>query len=103
MLARCLSAPPPDPVAEHQVRPYATRTAALSSCLQVVMPKPSTKSYYDFVVEQLRCELHGVFIDDTGSPGLRTGSEELHPERKSWVAVVILRTQLPDLDRKSVV
>lgn len=30
---------------------------------------------------------YGVFIDDTGSPGLMTPG--LHPQRKSWVAVLV--------------
>jgi hypothetical protein len=61
------------------------------------MPDIATKTYDDFVAEQLRGELNGVFIDDTGSPGLACGSEGPHPERKSWVAVVIPRTQLPQV------
>lgn len=37
---------------------------------------------------QLRTGRHyGVFIDDTGSPGLKTPG--LHEQRKSWVAVIV--------------
>ena len=37
---------------------------------------------------ELRSGRHyGVFIDDTGSPGLRTPG--LHEQRKSWVAVIV--------------
>lgn len=32
---------------------------------------------------------YGVFIDDTGSPGMPNTPAGLHPDRKSWVAVVI--------------
>lgn len=38
---------------------------------------------------------YGVFIDDTGSPGLET--KKLHPERKSWVAVVVPPKQMPEV------
>lgn len=52
-------------------------------------------------LEQMLCEFergthYGVFIDDTGSPGLATGSE-LHPERKSWVATIIAPEQMPEV------
>jgi hypothetical protein len=44
--------------------------------------------YSDFL-SQLRAGLfHGVFVDDTGSPGLSTAGQHLHPERKTWVAVI---------------
>jgi hypothetical protein len=41
-------------------------------------------------------EVAGVFIDDTGSPGLQTSSG-LSPDRKSWVSVVVPRTQMPEM------
>jgi hypothetical protein len=31
----------------------------------------------------------GIFVDDTGSPGLSATPDHLHPMRKSWVAVVV--------------
>jgi hypothetical protein len=31
----------------------------------------------------------GVFVDDTGSPGMANTPAKLHPDRKSWVAVVV--------------
>lgn len=31
----------------------------------------------------------GIFIDDTGSPGQKTQSNHLHPDRKTWVAVLL--------------
>lgn len=64
------------------------------------MPPVRNQSYQDFVNEQIRGEVHGVFIDDTGSPGLANRAEGLHPELKSWVAVVIPRTQLPEIWRQ---
>ncbi|NLY01698.1 MAG: DUF3800 domain-containing protein [Rhodopirellula sp.] len=36
----------------------------------------------------------GVFIDDTGSPGMANTPAKLHPNRKSWVAVVVPPTQV---------
>lgn len=44
--------------------------------------------YADFLSELRQGTRYGVFIDDTGSPGLSPASH-LHPERKSWVAVVM--------------
>ena len=44
--------------------------------------------YADFLSELRQGRYYGIFVDDTGSPGL-THSSHLHPERKSWVAVVI--------------
>lgn len=48
--------------------------------------------YQDFVDEQRAGLIHGVFIDDTGSPGLQDTPNHLHPKRKSWVAVVVPRS-----------
>src|SRR5205823_12043289 len=36
----------------------------------------------------------GVFIDDTGSPGMPNTPAKLHPDRKSWVAVIVLPAQI---------
>ena len=47
-----------------------------------------------------RGDVNGVFIDDTGSPGLATKSANLHPERKSWIAVLVPRAHLPDVMRQ---
>jgi hypothetical protein len=45
---------------------------------------------------ELRSGRHyGVFIDDTGSPGLRTPG--LHEQRKSWVAVIVPPHQVADV------
>ena len=50
--------------------------------------KPSFR-YQEFVDEQRAGRVHGVFIDDTGSPGLSKIPNHLHPARKSWVAVIV--------------
>jgi hypothetical protein len=42
----------------------------------------------------------GVFIDDTGSPGYKSTPEHLHPERKTWVGVVIPAAQMADVARE---
>jgi len=39
---------------------------------------------------------YGIFIDDTGSPGTPTNSS-LHPERKTWVAVVVPPHLVPEV------
>lgn len=53
------------------------------------------------VDEMLDGSVYGVFIDDTGSDGLRDPPPNLRPGRRSWVAVVVppesLRTVLPEL------
>ena len=45
--------------------------------------------YQDFVDQQRAGAMHGVFVDDTGSPGLPNTPPNLHPSRKSWVAVLV--------------
>jgi len=49
----------------------------------------SRYSLEEFIADLRRGQLHGVFIDDTGSPGLTASTPHLHPERKSWIAVVV--------------
>lgn len=53
--------------------------------------------YRDFLAELNSGRQYGVFIDDTGSPGLHSGAPNLHPERKSWVGVVIPPNQILDV------
>jgi hypothetical protein len=53
--------------------------------------------YQDFVDEQRAGRIHGVFVDETGSPGLRDTPKHLHPERKSWVAVVVPRSTIAEV------
>lgn len=38
---------------------------------------------------------YGIFIDDSGSPGLAIGT--LHPERKTWVSVIIPPFQINEV------
>jgi Protein of unknown function (DUF3800) len=53
--------------------------------------------YQDFVDEQRSGRIHGVFVDDTGSPGLEGTPAHLHPQRKSWVAVVVPRSEIAEI------
>lgn len=53
--------------------------------------------YQDFVNEQRLGKIHAVFIDDTGSPGLQDTPSNLHPDRKTWVAVVVPKTQIAEV------
>jgi hypothetical protein len=43
----------------------------------------------DFLNDLRIGRYHGVFIDDTGSPGLTSPTKLLHPDRKSFVAVLV--------------
>ena len=55
-----------------------------------------SKYRYENFLRELRAGLHhSVFIDDTGSPGLSTRYP--HPERKSWVAVVVPKHQISEV------
>jgi hypothetical protein len=56
----------------------------------------TTYRYQDFVDEEHKGAVHGVFIDDTGSPGLQYTPTNLHPKRKSWVAVIVPRPVLAE-------
>jgi hypothetical protein len=60
------------------------------------MVKPSFR-YQDFVDEQRAGKVHGVFIDDSGSPGLANTPVNLHPDRKTWAAVIVPRSHLADV------
>jgi hypothetical protein len=53
--------------------------------------------YQDLVDQQRAGAVNGVFIDDTGSPGLRDTPGHLHPSRKSWVAVLVPREQIGEV------
>jgi|SRR5438128_362060 len=48
---------------------------------------PALPKVVNLAVELRSGRHYGVFIDDTGSPGLKTPG--LHAERKSWVAVLV--------------
>ena len=56
--------------------------------------------YQDFVDQQRAGSMHGVFVDDTGSPGLSDTPTHLHPGRKSWVAVVVPKEQIGEVWRQ---
>jgi hypothetical protein len=56
--------------------------------------------YADFLNELKRGQYHGVFIDDTGSPGLATGGVGPHRERKSFVAVFISSVDIGEVLRE---
>ena len=53
--------------------------------------------YQDFVDELRAGNLDGVFIDETGSPGLQTKTRALHSERKSWVGVIVPRSHMKEV------
>ncbi len=52
--------------------------------------------YQDYVNQLAMGESYGIFVDDSGSPGLKHTPPNVHPERKSWVAVCVA----PDLMRE---
>lgn len=58
------------------------------------MKKPRLQDYID---ELSRGETYGIFIDDTGSPGIKDPPPNFHPERKTWVAVVISPSQIVEV------
>ena len=53
--------------------------------------------YHDFMNELSAGKAYGIFIDDTGSPGLTDTPPNYLPERKSWVAVIIPPHQMPEV------
>lgn len=58
------------------------------------MSKPSFQNYID---ELARGEAYGIFIDDTGSPGIKNAPDNYHPARKTWVAVIIPPSQVAEV------
>src|SRR5207249_4633901 len=61
------------------------------------MPNPVWMKKYDqqlALQKLLDGNCFGVFIDDTGSPGMPNAPAKLHPARKSWVAVVVPPNQV---------
>ena len=62
-------------------------------------PKKTSKppSHQDFLEDLARGNTYGVFIDDTGSPGLPHTPPNLHPERRTWVAVIVPPTVMPEI------
>lgn len=53
--------------------------------------------YQDFLGELSSGSMYGVFVDDTGSPGLQSTPKKLHPQRKSWVGVIVSPSQMPEV------
>ncbi len=53
--------------------------------------------YQDFIDELAVGRTYGIFVDDTGSPGLQNTPSNLHPKRKSWVAVVVRPDLMPEI------
>jgi len=51
--------------------------------------------YQDYLNELADGRAYGIFIDDTGAPGLSDTPPNFHPERKSWVAVVVPPHHMP--------
>lgn len=53
--------------------------------------------YQDFIDALYTGSSYGVFIDDTGSPGLKRNQSSLHPDRKTWVGVVVRPDQMSEV------
>ncbi len=54
-------------------------------------------SFRDYIREAKQGEKNGIFIDDSGSPGVSIPNSKLHPERKSWVAVIVPHWQISEV------
>jgi hypothetical protein len=61
------------------------------------MTELANPTFDDYLREMRLGKVAGVFIDDTGSPGLSDTPTYLHPDRKSWVAVIIPRGQIAEV------
>lgn len=57
----------------------------------------STTGYQEYMDELARGDSFGIFIDDTGSPGITNAPENYHPERKTWVAVIVPISQISEV------
>lgn len=53
--------------------------------------------FQDYLNELSRGELYSIFIDDTGSPGIKNAPPNFHPERKTWVAVIVPQSQIAEV------
>src|SRR5882724_6285714 len=79
-------------------RPTPEEGAAHPKRGSAQQPAPTKQlKYQDYVDEQRAGKLHGVFIDETGSPGLRDTPSNLHPDRKSWVAVIVPKAEIAEV------
>ncbi len=54
-------------------------------------------AFQDYIDELALGRTYGVFVDDTGSPGLANTPSNLHPERKTWVAVIVPPDVMPEV------
>lgn len=61
------------------------------------MSKNRFLSFENFLTEMQNGISGGVFIDDTGSPGLINTPQHLHPNRKTWVAVIVPSNQIGEV------
>lgn len=59
------------------------------------MSRPDIPNFTELSFELRSGRHYGVFVDDTGSPGLETPG--LHIKRKSWVAVLVPPHQMADV------
>jgi hypothetical protein len=62
--------------------------------MQTEMVNRRLQDYFD---ELYRGEAYGIFIDDTGSPGIKDAPPNFHPERKTWVAVIVPPSQITEV------
>lgn len=62
--------------------------------------KPGVLSLKALMKDLASGGFYGVFIDDTGSPGSQATTTGPHPERFSWVGVVIAPSQMPEVLRE---
>lgn len=53
--------------------------------------------FQDYMQELAGGMAWGVFIDDTGSPGIQDAPNNYHPERKTWVAVLVPPAQMREV------
>jgi Protein of unknown function (DUF3800) len=53
--------------------------------------------YQDYLDELASGRCYGIFVDDSGSPGLQNTPPNLHVERKSWVGVAIAPNLMPEI------
>ena len=58
------------------------------------MERPKYQTYLN---ELAAGQAYGIFIDDTGSPGLPDTPPNFLPKRKSWVAVIVPPHQMPEV------
>src|SRR3972149_4826054 len=58
------------------------------------MEKPRYQDYFD---ARSRGEAYGNFTDYTGSPRITDRPATFHPERKTWVAVVVPSSQIAEV------